>query len=63
MWVWLLVLVRERRFAPRLLGRVLGAGLRPSVMAALLNGGCSCRSGALHRGFVLWNLGVWIVTT
>lgn len=28
MWVWLLVLVRERRFAPRLLGRVLGAGLR-----------------------------------
>ena len=35
----------------------------PSAMAALLNGGCSCRSGVLHRGLVLWNLGVWIVTT
>jgi len=57
------VLVRERRFVARLLGRVLGAGLQAECDGALLNGGCSCRSGVLHRGFVLWNLGVWIVTT
>jgi hypothetical protein len=53
--VCLLVLVWRRRFAPRLLGRVLGILVQdcgPSAMEALLNGGCSCRSAVcvLHRG-------------
>lgn len=58
MWVWLLVLVRGRRFAPRLLGRVLGAGLRAEcdvrlvewwvfLSVCVLYRGCSVEFGSL----------------